>query len=210
MTEWALERAVDQVQTLAAAQVETLPTAVNISARVFDQGSLVAAVERACTRLHEFGAQLILEITEGALTEHERVAEILTALRQLGVRIAIDDFGVGYSSLARLKDLPLDLLKIDRSFVANLPQGNTDRAVAELIVRLASSLDMATVAEGVETIEQLRSVIDLGCDQAQGYLFASPMTMTRVPGWLERWRGQDRQRLLEWSGKGQRLRLAQA
>jgi EAL domain-containing protein (putative c-di-GMP-specific phosphodiesterase class I) len=136
--------------------------------------------------------------------------DVLTALRRLGVRIAIDDFGVGYSSLGRLKDLPLDLLKIDRSFIANLPHGNADRAVAESIVRLASSLDMTTVAEGVETVDQLRSVINLGCDQAQGYLFARPMAMASLPSWLERWRQRDRRDLLDACRPGAHLRVAQA
>ncbi len=208
ITEWALKRAVDQVLTLKSARIETLPTAVNISTRILDQDSLVDTVGLACARLHELGVQLILEITEGALIEHARVAKILTTLRQLGVRIAIDDFGIGYSSLARLKDLPLDLLKIDRSFIANLPHGNADRAVANSIVRLATSLGMATVAEGVETPEQLRAVLELGCDQAQGYLFASPMPIQSIPGWLERWRRHERPQILDACGLEPRLRFA--
>jgi EAL domain-containing protein (putative c-di-GMP-specific phosphodiesterase class I) len=109
-----------------------------------------------------------------------------------------------------LVDLPLDLLKIDRSFIANLPRGNADRAVTAAIVGLASDLGMTTVAEGVETVDQLRCVIDLGCDQAQGYLFASPMPIASVSGWLERWRQRERRHLLEWSGNAPRLRLAKA
>ncbi len=207
ITEWALDRALAQVSALDAGRSETLPTAVNISTQSFDQNDLVNVVGRLNGRLH---TPLILEITEGALIEHQRAIDVLTALRNLGVRIAIDDFGVGYSSLARLKDLPLDLLKIDRSFIANLPRGNADRAIAELIVRLATSLDMTTVAEGVETVDQLRSVIDLGCDQAQGYLFARPMAIESVPGWLEGWRQRRRQQLLDAGCPGARLRVALA
>jgi EAL domain-containing protein (putative c-di-GMP-specific phosphodiesterase class I) len=167
----------------------------------------VEVLERLNGRPH---TPLILEITEGALIEHERATEVLTALRALGVRIAIDDFGIGHSSLGRLKDLPLDLLKIDRSFIANLPRGNADRAVAESIVRLATSLDMTTVAEGVETLDQLRGVIDLGCDQAQGYLFARPMAVASIPGWLERWRRRERQHLLQTCRPAGRLGVALA
>jgi diguanylate cyclase (GGDEF)-like protein/PAS domain S-box-containing protein len=210
ITEWALGQALDHVATLDGARSAALPTAVNISTRIFDRDGLVAVVERLSTRSLKPHTRLILEITEGALTEHPRTIEVLTALRRLGVRIAIDDFGIGYSSLARLKNLPLDLLKIDRSFIANLPRGNADRAVANAIVHLATSLGMATVAEGVEKLEQLRSVINLGCDQAQGYLFANPMAIERVPQWLERWRRQERQRLLAKCWPGERLELAQA
>ena len=210
ITEWALGQALDHVAGLEAGPSAALPAAVNISTRIFDREGLVAVVERLSARALRPHTRLILEITEGALTEHERTIDVLTALRQRGVRIAIDDFGVGYSSLARLKELPLDLLKIDRSFIANLPRGNADRAVADAIVHLATSLGMATVAEGVEKLEQLRSVIDLGCDQAQGYLFASPMPIERVPEWLERWRLHERQRLLAMCWPGERLELAQA
>ncbi len=208
ITEWALGRAIEEIETIE--RVQALPTAINISTRLFEQDSLLGSIAAICARAPGFGSRLILEITEGALSDHQRTIDVLTRLRQLGVRIAIDDFGIGYSSLARLKDLPLDLLKIDRSFIANLPQGNADRAVTAAIVGLASDLDMTTVAEGVETVDQLRTVIDLGCDQAQGYLFAAPMAIANIPGWLERWRGGDRQRLLESCGREPRLRLARA
>ena len=210
ITEWALGRALDETATLDPGLAQALPTAVNISTRIFDQEGLVDLIESLSARSRVPQTPLILEITEGALTEHQRTIDVLSALRQLGVQIAIDDFGIGYSSLARLKDLPLDLLKIDRSFIANLPHGNADRAVVDAIVHLALSLGIATVAEGVETLDQLRAVLDLGCDQAQGYLFASPMTITSVRGWIEDWRQHDRQRLLEWSGREPRLRLARA
>ena len=210
ITEWALGRAIDEIATVDPGRPEALSTAVNISTQIFDQEGLVDLVERLTARPRVRQTPLILEITEGALTEDQRTIDVLTALRQLGVRIAIDDFGIGYSSLARLKDLPLDLLKIDRSFIANLPHGNADSAVVDAIVRLGQSLGMATVAEGVETHDQLRAVLEMGCDQAQGYLFASPMPIASIPGWLESWRQRDRQRLLEWSGREPRLRLARA
>ncbi len=201
ITEWALGRAIDDIAALPLRAIDQLPVAVNISTRLFDQDSLVETVMRIrAPRQPEL--RLILEITEGALVEYEHAAEVLREMRRLGVQVAIDDFGMGYSSLARLKGLPLDVLKIDRSFVSSLPGVGVDRAIADSIVRLAGSLGMATVAEGVETVEQLRGVVDLGCSQAQGYLFASPMASAGIPDWLERWRRHERQRLSDWCRDG--------
>jgi diguanylate cyclase (GGDEF)-like protein/PAS domain S-box-containing protein len=207
ITEWALGRAIDDIATLAPEVIERLPVAVNISTRLFDQDSLVDTVARIrAPRQSEL--RLILEITEGALAEYDHAADVLREMRRLGVQVAIDDFGMGYSSLARLKGLPLDVLKIDRSFVSSLPGIGVDRAIADSIVRLAGSLGMATVAEGVETLEQLRGVVDLGCSQAQGFLFASPMPSAGIPDWLERWRRHERQRLLDWCRNGTALLVA--
>lgn len=207
ITDWVFDRAVNEIGTLGCEHSDKLLTAVNISTKIFDHDGLVEAVGRVCAHSPELGPRLILEVTEGALAEHERAAKVLSALRRLGVQIAIDDFGVGYSSLARLKELPLDVLKIDRSLIANLPSSNVDCAVVDAIVRLATCLDMATVAEGVETLDQLRCVIDLGCRQAQGHLFANPMAIASVPHWLKGWR-LERQRLLALCWPGERLRLA--
>ncbi len=202
ITEWALGRALDDIANLPLGLIDRLPVAVNISTQLFDQDGLVDTVERIRgPRQPEL--RLILEITEGALAEYEHATEVLREMRRLGVQVAIDDFGIGYSSLARLKGLPLDVLKIDRSFVNALPGGGADWAITDSIVRLASSLGMATVAEGVETIEQLRGVADLGCSQAQGYLLASPMTSARIPDWLEHWRRHERQHLLDRCRNGQ-------
>lgn len=202
ITEWALGRALDDISALQGS-FSALPVAVNVSTGLFDQDSLVDTVVRAHGRARQPEPRLILEITEGALAQYDHAAEVLATMRRLGVGVAIDDFGMGYSSLARLKELPLDVLKIDRSFISSLPSSNADCAITHSIVRLATSLGMATVAEGVETLEQLQGVTDLGCDQAQGYLIAAPMERARIPDWLEHWQLRDRPGLL---GRGQRHR----
>ena len=115
----------------------------------------------------------MLEITESAIME-AGAAAILRALKDLGVRLAMDDFGTGYSSLAHLRRFPLDVIKVDRSFVAGLGDGQGS-SIAGAIVSLAHALGLRTVAEGIEDEEQRRAVMALGCDVGQGFLFARPM-----------------------------------
>ncbi|WP_019818990.1 sensor domain-containing protein [Saccharomonospora saliphila] len=150
---------------------------VNLSARQLDDESLVADVDRVLRDTGLPPGELCLEITESALMrEPAAAAEVLTALRGLGVRLAIDDFGTGYSSLAQLWKLPLDTLKIDRSFVAGLGgPGETDaEAIIKGIVTMAHSMGLVVVAEGAETDRQVAVLRELGCDQAQGYHFGKP------------------------------------
>ena len=109
------------------------------------------------------------------MTNLEQTIEDLDAIRRLGVRISIDDFGTGYSSLSYLKRLPIDQLKVDRSFIMDLPDDDDDRVITELIVSMAKQLKLEVVAEGVETEQQHQYLDSLGCDYAQGYLFARPL-----------------------------------
>ena len=119
---------------------------------------------------------LDLEITESAAMENpEKAIPILEGWKEKGISIAIDDFGKGYSSLAYLKKLPLDSLKIDRTFVKNLIANPEDAAITTAIIAMAHSLKLTVVAEGVETEEQLAFLRELGCDEAQGYLFSRPL-----------------------------------
>ena len=104
----------------------------------------------------------------------------LRALRRSGVRVAIDDFGTGYSSLSRLAELPVDMLKIDRSFISGLTSTGPGRTVAETIIALGRAFDMTTVAEGVETPEQFEMLAHLGCDQSQGYLHSRPLAAADI------------------------------
>ena len=119
---------------------------------------------------------LILELTESVLMD-ERTGAVskLTALRSLGVRLAVDDFGTGYSSLLYLRRYPLDMLKIDRSFVAGLVDNPEDATIVDAVVRLGHSFGLQTVAEGVETADQLRLLRGLGCDMGQGHFWARPL-----------------------------------
>jgi diguanylate cyclase len=150
--------------------------AVNVSARQLADPDLVADVTAAVEAAGLSPARLVLEVTESAvMADVAAAAETLGALRGFGVRIAIDDFGTGHASLAHLRDLPVDVLKIDRSFVT--PLGTSDRASAfvEAIIGLARSLGMSTVAEGVESAEQYDILCRLGCDTVQGFLTGRPL-----------------------------------
>ncbi|WP_425466460.1 sensor domain-containing protein [Prauserella muralis] len=152
---------------------------VNLSARQLDDATLVDTVRETLRTTGLDPGALCLEITESALVrEPDAAAEVLTQLRALGVRLAIDDFGTGYSSLAQLWRLPLDTLKIDRSFVAGL--GADDHKDAEAIVtsivRMAHALGLTVIAEGVEHERQVTILRELGCDQAQGYYFGKPVS----------------------------------
>jgi EAL domain-containing protein (putative c-di-GMP-specific phosphodiesterase class I) len=137
-------------------------------------------------RQHELDAEwLELEVTESLLL-HDATATALKleSIRELGVGVALDDFGTGYSSLAYLQKLPIDTLKIDRSFVKDIEHDHQDAVIVRTIVELAHTLGLMVVAEGVETENQLAFLHGLGCEQAQGFLFAHPMSAERLAGLL--------------------------
>ena len=149
---------------------------VNLSARQLELPTLVAEVSELLERSGLPPRQLCLEITETALMRDVDMAlRVLTELHEVGVSLAVDDFGTGYSSLSFLKRFPLDVLKIDRSFVDGLPDDHDDVAIVSTILQLAASLGLSTTAEGVETEEQHHALVELGCPTAQGYLFARPL-----------------------------------
>ena len=130
-------------------------------------------------------ASLHLEVTESlVMADPERAVEVLRKLRELGVSVALDDFGTGYSSLGYLKNLPVDELKLDRSFVAGVASNARDAAIVRATVQLAQAVDMRTVAEGVETVEAWEVLNELGCDRAQGYLLSKPAPASELTGWL--------------------------
>jgi EAL domain-containing protein (putative c-di-GMP-specific phosphodiesterase class I) len=106
----------------------------------------------------------------------ERALEVLSALKAMGVRLAIDDFGTGYSSLAQLKRFPIDTLKVDRSFIRELPSDSEDKAIAEAIIAMGKTLSLTVVAEGVETREQQDFLRERACDQMQGFYFSKPVS----------------------------------
>ena len=152
-----------------------LRIAVNISARQFQQKDLIDKVIHALGESRLDPSCLELELTETSIMENpESAARILTEIRKLGVRIAVDDFGTGYSSLSYLKRLPIDTLKLDRSFVNGVPTDPDDAALVMAIVTLAHNLRLRVVAEGIETEEQLNFLRLLKCDEGQGYLFSRP------------------------------------
>ncbi len=149
---------------------------VNLSARQIDQAGLAQEVAELLADTGLPPAQLCLEITETALMRDVRAGlQALTELHEVGVRLAVDDFGTGYSSLSYLKRFPLDVLKVDRSFVDGLPDEAHDVAITTAILELARSLGLSVTAEGVETPEQREALLAMGCRRAQGYLFSRPV-----------------------------------
>ncbi|MEW6704276.1 MAG: bifunctional diguanylate cyclase/phosphodiesterase [Pseudomonadota bacterium] len=161
--------------------------AVNVSAHQLDGGnsSLLAELRAAVARHGLQPGDIELEMTESAImNQPEKQAPLMAAISREGFKIAIDDFGTGYSSLAYLQSLPVDKLKIDRSFVRGLPDKRESAIIVATIASLARSLGLATVAEGVETEAQSQHLRDLGCDHLQGYLFARPLPVETLKGWM--------------------------
>jgi diguanylate cyclase (GGDEF)-like protein len=171
--DWSLDGALHQHAEWRS-EGRTVAMAVNLSASQLIDPRLVSVVGSALARYDVAGDQLWIEVTESALAGGDAAVSALIELKHLGVNIAIDDFGTGYSSLSQLRRLPFDVLKIDRSFVAQLGCAEADEKVLASIIHLAHSLDVRTVAEGVETQEQARILGRLGCDVVQGYLYARP------------------------------------
>ncbi len=164
--------------------------AVNLSMVDLLDLSLPGEVERLLTEAGVDARRLELEITEGVImADPVRVGEVLEQLREVGVKLAIDDFGTGYSSLAYLKELPVDMLKIDRSFVSNLTEETRDAAVVHSAVELAHSLGLGVVAEGVEDAATYEALRRLGCDFVQGYHIAKPVPAGEVTAAIAAWNG---------------------
>ena len=181
--EWVLRQACQE----AASWPSNIKVAVNLSPIQFKRGNLEMAVTRALAAAALHGSRLELEITEGILLQDEEGARaILNQLRILGVQIAIDDFGIGYSALSYLRNFPLDKIKIDQSFVRNLSEGPKAAAIVRAIAELGNALDMTIVAEGVETADQLAILQNQRCAEAQGYFIARPQSSQDVPRLLER------------------------
>jgi EAL domain-containing protein (putative c-di-GMP-specific phosphodiesterase class I) len=160
-----------------------LPLSVNVSPRQFRSDDFVAGVRAALAASGAPASALILEVTEGLLIENlEDTRSRMAELVAMGIRFSIDDFGTGYSSLAYLKKLPLYELKIDRSFVRDIPHDASDTAIVQTILSLARPLNLRVVAEGVETQAQADFLIAEACEGLQGYLFARPAPLA---GWLQ-------------------------
>ncbi|MBZ9749757.1 EAL domain-containing protein [Deinococcus sp. HMF7604] len=190
---WVLETACQQSRAWAQASGEELAVSVNISAVQFTDPGFVDMVER-CLRNTGLSPRLLeLELTESMLiTDIARVQQTLRALQALEVCVSIDDFGTGYSSLSYLQNFPVQTLKIDRSFLKTVPDDPQASAVVEAVIALGRSLNLGVIAEGVETTEQARCLLNLGCAAMQGYLFGRPMAAPELLAWVQEWhRGGD-------------------
>jgi len=163
-----------------------LSVAVNVSVGVLDDASFPELVADALAR-HEVPAELLtLELTESGVSSERAVAlPVLRRLHALGCRLAVDDFGTGQSSLAHLRRLPVDQVKIDKSFVLNMDSERGDVAVVRAIVEMGHTLGLTVVAEGVEQAAVRTALAEMGCDVAQGYLVSRPLPACRLDAWLE-------------------------
>jgi diguanylate cyclase (GGDEF)-like protein/PAS domain S-box-containing protein len=176
---WVLNRACSEMLEIVQGKsaAKTFHVAVNVSPRQFLDVDFVAIVRTVLSETGFPASALELEITESTLQATERSLSILHALEELGVAVSIDDFGTGYSSLSVLRDLPIQRIKIDRSFIVDLPTSQNQRAVVEAIVALSKAMFMQITVEGIEYAAQATILQELGCQEGQGYLFARPLPL---------------------------------
>ena len=183
---WVLRSACEQIQALNDMGSSKIRLAVNLSPRQFREPTLIEDIESIFSGSGFDGSDLDLEITEGLLMdEHDRVKDQLKRLTAAGIKLSVDDFGTGYSSLGYLKRLPISSLKIDRSFVDDLPHDEDDAAIVSSIISMAHFLGLKTVAEGVENRDQYAFLKQAGCDQVQGYLIGKPLPLDELKAFLK-------------------------
>ena len=174
--EWVLRRACQQYQLWASQGIAPERVAVNLSPRQFSHCNLVELVSTVLAESGLRPEQLELELTENTLMEDvEAAAAILHELRDLGVHLALDDFGVGHSCLNHIRRFPFNTLKIDKAFVAEMTSDPNSTAIVDVVIALSRRLQMQVVAEGVETLDQLITLRNGGCQQIQGFLFSRPL-----------------------------------
>ena len=189
---WALRRAIEDMRRWRLEGLEVPRIAVNVSAIQLRQHDFVDSVLQAINDGGKEQPQIDVEITESVLVEDiEESTRKLQILRRAGVGVSVDDFGTGYCSLSYLARLPVDTLKIDRSFVVRMRDAGYPRNIVAMIVSLAHTLGLKVIAEGVEDVEQRRMLLDLGCDQIQGYLVGRPMPADEVDALLRQARARD-------------------
>jgi EAL domain-containing protein (putative c-di-GMP-specific phosphodiesterase class I) len=183
--ERVLEESCKALNDWAELGLHDVVISVNVSARQLSDKCFPDIVKRTLKK-HKISPELIeLEITETAIQNNQHAKEQLDILREFGVRFAIDDFGTGYSSLSRLKELPFDRVKIDRSFVTDLLTNESDKEVCRAIFALCDVLHLNVTAEGIENIQQLDLLKDMGCGCAQGFYFGRAMSPDRFAAWVE-------------------------
>ena len=179
--EWVMHAACAQIQAWDRAGVPPIRVAINISARWFGHPAFVERVTRALQSMHVSSSRLLLEITESAMLHlGDEVVRTMQTLAGLGIGVAVDDFGTGYSSMSYLKLPAVAHLKIDRSFVIGLPDNTNDVAIARAMLAMAQSLGLSTIAEGIETEAQHDFLLQAGCVEGQGYLYAYPLAPAEI------------------------------
>ncbi|HEX6603382.1 MAG TPA: EAL domain-containing protein [Sphingomicrobium sp.] len=187
LTQWGLRTSLRQWLEWREDGIDT-SIAFNISALSLQALDFPDLVERMCRALEVPTDRLVLELTEGATQPLIKLIDTLTRFRIKGIGLAIDDFGTGYSSLMQLRQLPFTEVKIDQSFVADAGRSRDCRLIIQSITELAHGLGLTATAEGVETLDQLRLVRELGCDLVQGYLVSHPLEPAQLKGWKQKFR----------------------
>jgi EAL domain-containing protein (putative c-di-GMP-specific phosphodiesterase class I) len=187
LTHWGLRTTLRQWLSWREDGLDTC-LAFNISALSLDHLDFPDLVERMCRALEVPTDRLVLELTEGATQPLVKLMDTLTRFRIKGIGLAIDDFGVGYSTLMQLRQLPFTELKIDRFFIEDAPMSNDSALIVKSIIDLAHGLNLTVTAEGVETAEQLKLLRELGSDVAQGVFVARPLEPDALQGWIVEWR----------------------
>ena len=176
ISRWIIRYVFDQFKLWQEAGCRLVPVMVNLSARDFFQKGIEKYILDILKEEEEFHGLFGIEVTETSImVDRENASATLNKLKAMGVKIALDDFGIGYSSLNYLQSLPIDMVKIDRSFVSNITQNSSNAAIIEAIVLMSHTLDLKVLAEGVETSEQHQFLRNIQCDLAQGYLFYKPL-----------------------------------
>jgi EAL domain-containing protein (putative c-di-GMP-specific phosphodiesterase class I) len=195
--EWVIRSALRQLEAWRAVGLD-LTVSVNLSAHQLEQSDFTARLHAILEEFPEVpAAKLVIEILEtGALENLTQMVRIIEDCGQLGVSFALDDFGTGYASLAHLKALPVAKIKVDRDFVRNMQDNPDDLSIVEGIAGLAAAFRRSLIAEGVETSEHGRMLLQLGCELAQGYAIARPMPQEQVPAWITFWQPD-----LTWMGQ---------
>jgi EAL domain-containing protein (putative c-di-GMP-specific phosphodiesterase class I) len=185
ISQWVLRTAARAALQWRSQGLIDVPIAVNLSSMQFRANGFVDAVAQVLREEGVPGQWLELELTERMLMDDlDDVKRTLQQLKSLGMRVSVDDFGTGYSSLAHLKELPIDGMKIDRSFVRDLPHQRGSVAIARAVVQMAQGLQLTVVAEGVENEEQRRFLVDHGCDLLQGELISLPLPAADLARWI--------------------------
>jgi diguanylate cyclase len=187
LTQWVLEKAVITLAELAQQEIHC-KIAVNISSKDLLQDELVDSLELLLKRHQVQASQLVLELKESALVaEPEKAMSMLKHLAQLGVELALDDFGTGFSSLAYLRELPINQVKVDCSFIFDLHRSDTHTAITGAIIDMAKNMNFMVVAEGIEQAEAEQKLIAMGCARGQGFLYAKPFALDAFPAWVKQW-----------------------
>jgi EAL domain-containing protein (putative c-di-GMP-specific phosphodiesterase class I) len=185
--QWVITETCRQLRAWMDAGYNALPVSINLSAIQFQQAGLVEQVVQALSQYQVAPALLVIEITESCFALEEKlVLEQLNQLTAMGVTIAIDDFGTGYSNMHSLRTMPLESIKIDRSFILGVESDHRDRAIYRAMVAMAKNLDLRVVAEGVETKAQYEFLQSINCDEVQGYYFFKPMAAAQFENMLRK------------------------